>query len=151
MSDTAAAVAEDEYAEADMVFASLDEFVTRYVAQIVRRRLGRSVAMWCPAWWKHPEAVARFSVMWRAFEHLKQDPALGLSTWWLHHADPHLRALMDPDRGPFVLCDPREGHSDRPPEPLPIEASPPAMWDDPVYSVRRRGEARSDESAAGAA
>ncbi|MCF2526724.1 DUF4913 domain-containing protein [Yinghuangia soli] len=118
-----------------LVFNTLDDFVTKYIAQVIRRRLSRSVAIWCPAWWLHEEAVARLSVLWRAFEHLKQDPALGLSFWWTQHADPHLAALMDPDRGPFVLCDPRDGHSDRILDALPILASPPELWTSPVFNA----------------
>lgn len=33
--------------------------------------------------------------IWRAWEHLRLEPALGVSTWWLNHADPHMRLLMD--------------------------------------------------------
>ncbi len=121
--------------QVEMTFATLDDFVTRYIAQVVRRRLSRSVAVWCPTWWLHEEAVARLSVLWRAFEHLKLDPALGLSIWWTQHADPHLAALMDPDRGPFVLCDPRDGHSERTLDPLPITPSPPELWNHPVFNA----------------
>jgi hypothetical protein len=28
---------------------------------------------------------------------------LGVSTWWLNHADPHMRVLMD-EEGPFKKC-----------------------------------------------
>jgi hypothetical protein len=41
--------------------------------------------------------------IWRAWEHLRLEPALGVSTWWLNHADPHMRALMDKE-GPFKKC-----------------------------------------------
>ncbi|RSM73304.1 hypothetical protein DL991_31650 [Amycolatopsis sp. WAC 01375] len=27
-----------------------------------------------------------------------------MSNWWLHHVDPHVRALMDPVTGPFAQC-----------------------------------------------
>ncbi|WP_436786931.1 DUF4913 domain-containing protein [Yinghuangia sp. YIM S10712] len=126
---------EEQEVRSELVFSSLEDFVTRYIAQVVRRRLSRSVAMWCPAWWAHEEAVARLSVLWRAFEHLKEDEALGLSFWWTQHADPHLSALMDPDHGPFALCDARDGHAEHPLGPLPLTPSPPGMWDDPVFIV----------------
>lgn len=35
--------------------------------------------------------------IWRAWEHLRLEPALGVSTWSLNHADPHMRVLMDKD------------------------------------------------------
>ncbi|MCZ2404922.1 DUF4913 domain-containing protein [Paenarthrobacter sp. Z7-10] len=50
--------------------------------------------VWCPEWYKHPEALIRMEGIWRAWEHLRMEPALGVSTWWLNHADPHMRILM---------------------------------------------------------
>lgn len=122
-------------AENLLFFSSLEEFVTEYLANLIRRRLNRSVAVWCPEWWQHPEAVVRLSAMWRSFEHLRRDPALGMSTWWLHHVDPHMRMLMDPDYGPFVQCDAREGHSDRPPEALPVKPVPEGLLSSPAFTV----------------
>ncbi len=51
-------------------------------------------------WWMHPEAVARLDALWRAWEHLGNDPATGMSVWWRDHADHHMGVLMSPD-GPF--------------------------------------------------
>lgn len=133
-----------------LVFTSLDSFVTEYLGQILRRRVNRATAVWCPAWWRHPEAIVRLSAMWRAFEYLRGDPALGMSVWWLNHADPHLRVLMDPESGPFAVCDPREGHNERELDPLPMEPSPPEMWDHPAYSLEaaeRADEERKAEKA----
>jgi len=45
--------------------------------------------------------LQRLEALWRAWEHLRQDPALGMSVWWRDHADPHMAALLDPD-GPFA-------------------------------------------------
>ncbi|GAA4969805.1 hypothetical protein GCM10023205_38970 [Yinghuangia aomiensis] len=118
-----------------LVFTSLDSFVTDYIGQILCRRLNRATAIWCPEWWRHPEALVRLSAMWRAFEYLRVDAALGMSTFWLHHADPHMRVLMDPEFGPFALCDPREGHAVRELEPLPMAPSPPEIWDHPAYRL----------------
>jgi hypothetical protein len=67
--------------------------------------------LWCPEWYKHPEALARMECIWRAWEHLRLEPALGLSIWWLHHADPHMSILMSPG-GPFRKCG-YEGHKAR--------------------------------------
>jgi hypothetical protein len=41
--------------------------------------------------------------IWRAWEHLSLEPALGVSTWGLHDADPHMRIFMDKE-GPFKKC-----------------------------------------------
>ncbi|MFF5333750.1 DUF4913 domain-containing protein [Streptomyces sp. NPDC013181] len=119
--------------DTDLIFTSLDAFYDEYLAQVVRRRVDGVHLAWCPEWWRHPEAIARMAALWRAFEYLRQDVSLGLSNWWLHHADPHLAALMDPRTGPFVLCSGPGGHSDAL-GPLPGEPSPPEMWDHPAYS-----------------
>jgi hypothetical protein len=52
--------------------------------------------------------------IWRAWEHLRLEPALGISTWFLNHADPHMRVLMD-NKGPFKKCA-YDGHKTPPPE-----------------------------------
>ncbi|NUU24363.1 MAG: DUF4913 domain-containing protein [Streptomycetaceae bacterium] len=135
----------DEELDDGLIFTSLDSFVTEYLGEILRRRLNRATAVWCPSWWRHPEAVVRLSAMWRAFEYLRTDPALGMSVWWLNHADPHLRVLMDPEFGPFAVCDPREGHNARELEPLPMDPSPPEMWDHPAYSLEAAIRAEAEE------
>jgi hypothetical protein len=55
---------------------------------------------WRPERYKHSEALIRMEPIWRAWEHLRLEPALGISTWWLNHADPHMRVLMDKEN-PF--------------------------------------------------
>lgn len=144
-----AEVGADDRQEAELLFfTSLVEFVTEYLAPLIRRRLNRSVACWCSSWWQHPEAVARLNSLWRAFEYLRRDEALGLSVWWIHHADPHLRALMDPDYGPFSGCDPREGHSEYTLDPLPLTEVPPGLLDHDGFTAgdsvlaRRRAKHR---------
>ncbi len=111
--------------EVEFYFADVFVFVSEYLSQMVRRRLNGSSATWCPRWWEHPEAGARLSALWLSWEHLRHDPALGMSTWWLHHADPHLRVLMDPDMGPFASCSPKDGHTAYPFEPLPVDPYDP--------------------------
>ncbi|MEU9365471.1 DUF4913 domain-containing protein [Streptomyces avermitilis] len=116
--------AEQDGSEPEFYFADVFVFVSDYLSQMVRRRINGSSATWCPTWWEHPEAGARLSALWLAWEHLRHDPALGMSTWWLHHADPHLRVLMDPDLGPFAACSPKDGHTAYPFDPLPVDARP---------------------------
>ncbi|MFF3847080.1 DUF4913 domain-containing protein [Streptomyces sp. NPDC002328] len=110
--------------EPEFFFPDVFVFVSDYLSQVIRRRVNGSSATWCPKWWEHPEAGARLSALWLAWEHLRQDPALGMSTWWLHHADPHLRVLMDPDMGPFAACSPKDGHTAYPFDPLPVDPRP---------------------------
>ena len=80
---------------------------------------------WCSQWWLHVEAVVRLEAMWRAWEALRLDPALGASTWLLHHGDPGMAALTKP-HGTFHRCSP-EAH--RVWEPLPVIPPPPGMFD----------------------
>ncbi|WP_223836023.1 DUF4913 domain-containing protein [Streptomyces venezuelae] len=109
---------------AEFYFADVFAFVTDYLAVMIRRPLDGTSATWCPHWWEHPEAGARLSALWLAWEHLRHDPALGMTTWWIHHADPHLKVLMDPRQGPFAACSP-EGHAREPLGPLPVEPYEP--------------------------
>jgi hypothetical protein len=43
-------------------------------------------------WWKHADAIARLEALWRAWEHLRQDPHAGMSVWFRDHADHHMEA-----------------------------------------------------------
>ncbi|PZT77933.1 DUF4913 domain-containing protein [Streptomyces sp. AC1-42W] len=117
-----------------MVFTSVDAFYDEYLSQVVRRRVDGVYLAWCADWWRHAEAIARIAALWRAFEYLRHDAALGMTHWWLHHADPHLAVLMDPRTGPFALCTGPEGHSEGI-GPLPGNPSPPEMWDHPAFSL----------------
>lgn len=129
--DDAFAEPEDEGPE--LAYPSVDAFVTQLLAPLIRRRVNGSLATWCPTWWRHAEAISRLNALWRAFEAMRLDPGTGLSDWWLHHADPHLDRLTDPDMGTFAACHPIEGHTARPLAPLPVEPSPPQMWESPVF------------------
>jgi hypothetical protein len=55
---------------------------------------------WSDTWWEYPEALSRLEAVWRAWEFLRLDGALGMSVFWRDHLDPHMRALTAPD-GPF--------------------------------------------------
>ncbi|WP_436772187.1 DUF4913 domain-containing protein [Yinghuangia sp. YIM S09857] len=121
------------------LFDSAEHFVNKYLAQIICRRLGQGTALWCPEWWRHAEAVIRLDSLWGAFEACAAsgDP-LAMSSWWVHHADPHLRTLLDPDYGPFAICDPDEGHARRPLTPLPVRDAPSEAWNQALYRLGRK-------------
>ena len=102
-------------------------------------------------WWRHDEAVARLDALWRAWEHLRLDPATGLSVWFRDHADHHMSILLDAD-GPLKGCD--ATHSQRPLDPLPYDPPPPGTFepdDDliPSAPVDAPGVAHSHSHAAG--
>lgn len=90
--------------EPELVYSSAVEFFADLLAQSYVREVNEGATYaWCPEWYKHPEALIRMEAIWRAWEHLRLEPALGVSTWWLNHADPHMRILMDKE-GPFKKC-----------------------------------------------
>jgi hypothetical protein len=108
-------------------FPDSPAWVSGWLATTVRRhvnekRAGQLLA-WCPSWAAHPEAEDRIEGMWRAWEaaQASTDPA-AIAHWWLKIADPMLKALMDPDQGPFSDCR-RNGHTDTTP-PLPLGPAP---------------------------
>lgn len=89
---------------AELVYSNAVEFFVDLLAPSYVREVNEGAQLvWCPEWYKHPEALIRMETIWRAWEHLRMEPALGLSTWWLNHADPHMRVLMDKE-GPFKKC-----------------------------------------------
>ncbi len=72
--------------------------------------------------------MIRLEALWRAWEHLRQDPSTGMSVWWRNHADHHMAVLMDPD-GPFAGAEGPTNMCKRG-EPLPYVAPPPGMFID---------------------
>ncbi len=126
----AVAAAERQLAElADppgLYYLTLEEWVGVWLFPVYRRSVLGHDRIWCPQWWRHAEAVARLESMWRAWEHLRQDPATGLSVWFRDHADHHMTVLLDAD-GPFKGCDGRP--SDRPLEQLPHDPPPVGMFE----------------------
>jgi hypothetical protein len=110
------------------LYSSLDAWVGGHLAPLIRRRLGGSIA-WCPWWWKHPDAVSRLNALWQEWEQARLDGTM--STWWLHHADPHLDRLMSKDNGPFMACR-FDKHTEL--DPLPTAASDPQLWLGTAYT-----------------
>ncbi|WP_454730409.1 DUF4913 domain-containing protein [Cellulosimicrobium protaetiae] len=114
-----------------LYYGSVDEFVREYLRNVYRRHIaGRGEhRVWAAEWWKYDEAVIRLEALWRAWEHLRQDPATGMSVWWRDHVDHHMAVLLDPQNGPFG---PVDGEHDRntPGDPLPYTAPPEGMFPD---------------------
>lgn len=120
--------AEAEEAAPALYYGSVDEFVREFIGPIFRRNVGeegRADYRWSARWWESAEAVTRLEAIWRAWEHLRLDPATGTSVWLRDHADHHLGVLMSPT-GPFC----RSKDESRPEEPLPYEAPPPDLFPD---------------------
>lgn len=121
------------------VFASVEEWVVSFFAELIRRKPKTSF-MWCPRWWDHGEAVLRLEGMWRAWEALRLDGTTGMSVWARDHLDPHLRSLTDPETSPFAGC--IDGsHTQF--EPLEVVPAPPGTWDD-AESADAAGEVENN-------
>lgn len=78
---------------------------------------------WSDTWWEYPEALSRLEAVWRAWEFLRLEGALGMSVFWRDHLDPHMKALTAPD-GVFYGV-----------RKLDLEGRPPAPW--PMKPVDR--------------
>jgi hypothetical protein len=118
---------EEEAARAgELFYGNVHEFVVDRLIYLLTPPAPDSGRVWCPEWYRHAQALSRLDSVWRAWEMLRFDPALGMSNWWLHHADPHWRALTDPVTGPFAHC--AEGHST--PEPVPVMQAPDGLFFD---------------------
>jgi hypothetical protein len=69
-------------------------------------------------------ALTRLDSLWRAWEALRWDAGLGMSSWWIYHFEPHMRALLGPVTGPFARC--ADGHQSD--EPLPLAPAPEGLF-----------------------
>ena len=110
-----------------LYYGSVDEFVREYLRHAYKRRVGAKEFVWAADWWRFDEAVIRLEALWRAWEHLRLDPATGMSVWFRDHADHHMAILLN-ESGPFGAAD---GLHDQRPEkgaPLPYMAPPEGMF-----------------------
>ena len=111
-----------------LYYGSVDEFVREYVCKMFRRNVGetgRADYRWSARWWESAEAITRLEALWRSWEHLRLDPATGMSVWLRDHADHHLGVLMSPS-GPWSTSRDTAG----PGQPLPYEPPPPGLFTD---------------------
>jgi len=118
-----------EAAEAvpELYFGSVDEFVRDHLRYIYTRPVGsfNKAAHWSARWWESAEAISRLESLWRAWEHLRLDPATGMSSWWRDHADHHMAVLLGPN-GPFVKSEDKNAEDGS----LPYESPPPGLFPD---------------------
>lgn len=106
-----------------LAYPNLLAWVEGLLSPMYRRQVDGRATTWCPEWWNHAEAITRLEAIWRAWEHLRLDPATGISVWFTMHADPNMAVLLDP-AGPFAGCTPVRGHRAQNLAPLPT-AGPP--------------------------
>jgi hypothetical protein len=84
----------------ELVYPTVLAFVTEQLVPMYRRSLSSQERTWCAEWWRHSEAVSRLEALWRSWEHLRLDAAMGMSVWFRDHLDHHMAVLLDAD-GPF--------------------------------------------------
>jgi hypothetical protein len=94
--------------------SAVHAFVERHIAPLVRKTTTTGEGggiRWCRQWWRHIDAVHRFTallIVWTELSH--QDDLTWLSGYYRDHLDPHLATLTSPF-GPFHACTPLR-HSD---------------------------------------
>lgn len=115
-----AGAAQQPAAETKLAYDSAEEFLHEYLLPLYNRPIDARNGKWCAQWFLHAEAVSRVDALWRAWEHLRLDPATGLSVWWKDHADVHMAVLLG-QKGPFYACSSSRHNA---PEPFPCEMAP---------------------------
>lgn len=106
------------------LFATVEEYVVEHFVPIFVRPLGGEFR-WCAQWWRHAEAISRFSALWHAWEALRRQRGAGMGAWYRDHLDPQLAAILGA-RGPFYQCTEAE-HIE--PRPFHCEPAEPGWWD----------------------
>lgn len=84
------------------LYDTLDEWVGKYFSPTFGRSIGGELR-WCAQWREHAEAIGRLEALWRSWEALRLDPAMGMITWFANYLDPQLNALLGRG-GPFNQC-----------------------------------------------
>ena len=110
----------------ELVYGSAEQFLHQRLLPAYNRRIDGKAGLWCPQWFLHAEAVSRVTSLWRAWEHLRLEPATGMSIWWRDHADHHMGVLLSPE-GAFHSCTPTQ-HYD--PKPINCETAPEGWFPD---------------------
>jgi hypothetical protein len=107
----------------ELFYTSVEEWVSEYFAPMFARSLGGE-HRWCSRWWDHAEAISRLEALWRSWETLRLDPALGMAVWLRDHLDHQLPILLG-SRGPLAKCT-AQRHD--PPRSLAVEPAPEGHW-----------------------
>jgi Domain of unknown function (DUF4913) len=105
------------------VFDNVEEWLTERFVPMYRRPLGGEFR-WCAQWFLHAEAISRLTALWRSWETLRLEPAVGMAEWY-QHLDHHLQIIMGA-RGPFYQCT-ETNHLE--PHQARIVPAPPGYWD----------------------
>lgn len=92
----------------------LQAWVEEHIGPLVRKTTTTGEGggiRWCRSWWRHRDAVERFTALHIVHIELSEQNTLSwLSAYLRDHLDPHLAILTSPI-GPFYACTPSK-HSD---------------------------------------
>lgn len=84
-------------------------WVEGWFLPIIRRKVtdtAGSGQSWDARWWAYPEVVARLIALHYAWEEARaSDQMSAMSSWWIHHLEPHLRIILDGENGPMANAD----------------------------------------------
>lgn len=113
----------------ELYYGSLPEFVREFLIPMFPRDVANINGLtWCSKWWLHPEAAYRLDSLWRSWERLRLDAALGSSAWLREHLDHHLPLLLS-DTGPFKGCSIKNGHAENRDYMFPIDEPPDGLYE----------------------
>ncbi len=99
-------------------FTVLYTWVHIHVATITERKVSKgssesgTAVRWCTQWYEHNDAITRLEALRRAWEEHVVQPGAAMSSWYLHHFDPHI-SLLTSAGGPFFQCSPGHHQSTR--------------------------------------
>jgi len=116
-------------------FAALYTWVHIHVATITERKVSKgssesgTAVRWCTQWYEHDDAVTRLEALRRAWEEHVVQPGAAMSSWYIHHFDPHISVLTAAG-GPFWQCSPGHHQPARPIGHEMIEGYPTTLPDD---------------------
>ncbi|MFD4268157.1 DUF4913 domain-containing protein [Rhodococcus sp. NPDC058481] len=95
--------------EIEPAFADVIGWVEGFFLPVIRRQItaqAGSGLSWDERWWLYPEVVARLTALHYAWEEARaSDKPSAMSSWWIHHLEPHLRVIFDSESGPMANAD----------------------------------------------
>jgi hypothetical protein len=89
---------------AQTTWYDVEDWVVNVMQDTLERRATNS-RRWCPEWYKHPEVLTRFRLLYQTYREVEGLDAISYSMWFIDHLDRHLDAICSPD-GPFAACSP---------------------------------------------
>ncbi|MFC8529185.1 DUF4913 domain-containing protein [Nocardia sp. NPDC057227] len=120
------------------LFAHYSDFAEQWLLPVTSYRIAANNRegqyTWCRQWWRHHSVALRFAALHAGFEGARiADDETAMSTLFVRHIDPHMRAILDAANGPLHRCTP-DHHVDLPG--LPADPTP-ANWFGPSGATAR--------------